>query len=75
MRKVQISVRKCKNEQQKRRCPCSTPLYLKVNTEEMHSPGKLTQVEMEENVHSIRKIDSSTTPEKGLVQFRDGNDM
>ena len=84
MRKVPKPVRKCKNEQLKRRCPCSTPLYLKVNAEEMHSPGKLIQVGMVENVHSTRikcefckpatKSDSYTTPEKGLVQFRDGND-
>ena len=50
----------------------------------MHSSGKLTQVGMVENVHSTRikrefckpatKSDSNTTPEKGLVQFRDGND-
>ena len=51
----------------------------------MHSPGKLTQVGMVENVYSSRierefckpatKNDSYMTPEKGLVQFRDGNDM
>ena len=68
----------------KRRCPCSTFLYLKVNAEEIHSPGRLTQVGMKENVHSTRikrefctpatKSDSNTTHEKGLVQFRDGND-
>ena len=84
MRKVPKTVRKCKNEQQKRKCPCSTPLYLKVNVEEMHSPSKVAQVGMVENVHSTRikrvfykpatKSDSNTTPEKGLVQFRDGND-
>ena len=85
MRTVPKTIRKCKNEQQKRRCPCSTPLYLKVNAEEIHSPGKLTQVGMVENVHSTRinrefckpttKSYSNTTPKKGLVQFRDGNDM
>ena len=84
MRKVPKTVRKCKNEQQKRRCPCSTPLYPKVNAEEMHSSGKLTQVGMVENVHSTRikgefykpttTSDSKTTPEKGLIQFCDGND-
>ena len=55
------------------RCPCSTPLYLKGNAEDMHSPDKLTQVGMVENVHSTRikceicklatKSDSNTTPE------------
>ena len=84
MRKVPKTVRKCKNEQQNRRCPCSAPLYLKVIAEELHSPGKVTQVGMVENVHSTRiqrqfckpatKSDSNTTPEKGLVQFCDGND-
>ena len=57
---------------------------MKVYAEEMHSPGKLTEVGMVENVYSTRikrefckpetKIDSKTTPEKGLVRFRDGND-
>ena len=51
----------------------------------MHSPDKLTQVWMVENVHSTRikrefckpetKSDSNTTPEKGLVRFCDGDDM
>ena len=84
MRKVPKIVRKCKSDEQKRTCPCSTPLYLKVNAEEMHSPSKLTQVVIVENVNSTRikrdfckpttKSDSNTTLEKGLVPFRDGND-
>ena len=50
----------------------------------MHSPSTLTQEVMIENVHSTRikrefckpatKSVSNTTPEKGLVLFRDGND-
>ena len=87
MRKFPQTVRKYKNKQQKRRCPCSTPLYLKVNDEEMHSPGKLAQVGMVENVHSTRmkrefckpaiKSDRNTTPEKNFVteMTRDGDDI
>ena len=47
-------------------------------------PGKWTQVGIVENVHSTRfkrkfckpvtESDSKTTPEKGLVSFRDGDD-
>ena len=56
----------------------------------MHSPGKLTQVGMVENVHSTRikreyckpaiKSDSNTTPEKDSYNFvtemtRGGDDI
>ena len=80
MRKVPKNVKKCKNELHNRRYPCSTPLDLKVNADEMHSPGKLTQVGMVENMHKrefckpATESDSNTAHEKGLVQFRDGND-
>ena len=50
----------------------------------MHLPGEFTEVGMVENVPSTRiklefckpatKSDSNTSLEKGLVQFRDGND-
>ena len=49
----------------------------------MHSPGKIAQEGIVENMHSTRikrdfcklatKTDSNTTHEKGVVHFRDGN--
>ena len=60
-----------------RRCPCSTPLYPKVNAEEINPAWQVTTSEIDRNVHSTwlkreyckpaKKSDSYTTREKGLL--------